>query len=1146
MKILRAAIMLVLLLSSNPIRSQLIINEIMATNATTLIETDFYNFEDWVEIYNSGSSSVNLSSYYLSDDVNNLMMWQFPSYTLAAGQYYTVFCDKMNTGKHTNFGLSADGEVLYLSNTTGEIISSVEYYQQFADISFGRNPLVANEWLYCSTPTPGSANNVNMSVEQSLHAQYEIPAGRYTSAQSITLTGNAIKYTTDGSVPKSNSASYSQPVTISSTGILKTRTYPSEFLPGKTYANTYFINEHPFSLPVVSLSFNPEYFYDDVIGIHVMGTNGTTGYCGGSPANWYQDWERAAYFEYFDAQGVKQISQSIGVKMSGGCTRGRDQKSISLYARSKYDNNDFDYPFFTEKPNLRSFKSLLLRNSGNDQDQTLLRDAFIQALVKGSMDLDYQSYQPVIVYFNGKYRGIMNIREKVDEDYFLSNYNIKSDTIDFLERNAEIIRGTNTDYNAIISFITSNSMANDANYEWVANQIDIQEYINYNVAEIYIGNADWPQNNIKYWRKKNGGKWRWILFDTDYGLGFRRTVADHPTFEKLIDNLDVTEPWSTLLFQKLMENEGFKKQFLQTFITQMHSSFHPDWCDFVLDSLSEVIETEIPYNQAKYGRNVDTWNGWISTLRDQYNYRYIFMQNYFDTYFNLTSDKVTVAISNENILQGKVEVNNAVIQHYPFKMSTYKELPLSIKAKPEKGYRFSHWENNSQTITTTAIPAESEWKYKDTAIAYPANWNTSIYDDSQWESGNGQLGYGDGDENTTISYGADPNNKTPTALFRKTIYIADTSLMEDINLGILCDDGAIVYVNGTEVCRFNINAGTVAFTDYAASTMSNPAENSFNYTELSKDAFVDGDNIISCEVHQANATSTDMGFDLTLSYTSVNESSGGIYSENIELHSDTSFNISLRPVFEALNEQIDGIFINEIATNTNLFEDEQGENSGFIELYNSSSQDVYLVSCFLSDDYTWPTRYSIPDSTRIPANGFKVFYCDGEYLDGPLHTPFKANRQGESLMLSQKMGDTLRVLDSITYERLYEDYSYGKYTDGTGSWLQMKNITPGAPNNPDELIIGVEPAEIAQKPVITAYPNPSSTQFFISVDKTDINSSPFYFEIIDLSGIIVYPRVWMNASVTNVNTQQLNRGIYFVRVFKEKDLIQTIKLLIIK
>jgi hypothetical protein len=958
--------------------SQIVINEIMAANANMVIEADYYNFPDWLEIYNNGTSMINLSEYFLSDNKDELKKWQFPSVPLNTGQYYVVYCDKKGTGRHATFGLSADGETIYLSDNSGIIIDQVKFGKQFSDVAYGRDPSNPDQWFFCSVPTPGGLNSITTATIQSPGAGYSIPAGRLNSAGMLTLTGNGIKYTTSGAEPETISPSYSQPLDINYTMVVKTKTFQDGYLPGETYASTFFLNEHEFTLPVVSISFTPAYFYDNTIGIHVLGTNGIAGPCG-NVANWNQNWERAAYLEYFDEKGIKQISQPIGVKLAGGCTRGRDQKSLSIYARSKYGDNDFDFPFFKEKPEVNRFKSLLLRNSGNDQDQTLLRDAFLQSLVKKSMDLDFQSYQPAIVYFNDQYRGIMNLREKVDEDYFFSNYAIGSDEIDFLEgilrsdfdNCYNAIRGSQSDYREIISYISANDLTDDENYRLISSRLDIQEYINYMTLEIYVGNRDWPGNNLKFWKKSINGKWRWIVFDLDYGFGFRldNNGYTHQTFHFATEANGPEHPnppWSTLLFRKLLENDGFRKQFLSTYITHMYSSFSPEWCNYVLDSLSAAINQEMVFNQLKFGRTMDQWFQYLNTLKQYAVNRSNFMPGYVESFFNLSSEKVTVMVSNPDIGKGRVNINHALVQMYPVNITTYKELPLLLIAVPEKGYKFA------------------QWNYSGTAEKY---------------------------------------------------------------------------------------------------------------------------------------------------------------SDNIELYSDTGYNVAIEPAFEPIDE-IDGIYLNEIASTTGLFRDEYNEKSGYVELHNNTNEDVALFSYFLSDNAANLIRYAIPDSTVIPANGFITFYLDGDTKQGPLHASFKADPDGESMYLSQKVGGTVYIHDSVSFRFLVEDHSLGKYEDGTGAWQYMVKLTPGQPNDPDRLNYQQEMNELTHD--IMIYPNPCIGNITISFNTDDLFSQVYSMDVIDISGKVVYPEVWLNSSISQVSLNLINQGLYFVRIFKNRHLIHTDKLIILK
>lgn len=954
--------------STLPSLAQPIINEILAANAGRNIENDYYNFPDWVEIFNPGTESLDLGSYYISDDIDEPGKWRLPGYQLPAKGYYLVYCDKKASGRHSNFGLSSEGEEVFLSDGSGNIIDQLSFGPQYPNISFGRDPSNPDRLLYCISPTPAYENKTVEARVQGDAAEFSIPAGRLNGSTSLELDGQGLRYTKNGSDPGLNSGIYNAPITVDKTMVLKAKTFVEGMLPGKTTASSYFVNEHEFTLPVVSLSFDPDYFYDDMIGIHVRGKNGSTGNCG-SVANWNANWERPAFFEYFDAEGKKQISQSVGVKIAGGCTRGRDQKSISIYARDKYGDDDFDYPFFSEKPDILSFSSLLLRNSGNDQDQTLLRDAYLQTLVKTSMDIDYQSYQPAIVYFNGEYRGIMNLREKTDEDYFQGNYFIPSNKIDFLEKDREVIRGSASDYTLLVDFLNLNNLSDDVNYQHVASMIDIQEYINWMTIQLYIGNRDWPGNNLKFWKTRENGKWRWLLFDLDYGFGFRmdENGYTHETFEFATATGGPEHPnpdWSTLLFRSLLENQGFKRQFLSTYLTHVYSSFDPEWCNILLDSLSSNINFEISYNQQKFGRSKSQWLTYLEQLTGYAEDRFGFMPGYVEDYFELKSDKVSLTIASAHPGKGKVKVNEAIIQHYPLELNTYSELPLSLVALPEKGYAFSHWKN--------------------------------------------------------------------------------------------------------------INNGET-------------------------------------------------------------------YSESIQIQLQSTPALALEAIYTALSVE-EQLYLNEVAGLNSGFLDEFGESSGFVEIYNPTARDISLSSWFISDDPDRLTRYTIPDSTIIPASGFLLLYADGEARQNILHTSFRLNPDGEKLYLSQKLGGEMLVRDSLSYEYLREQSSLGRYEDGVGNWHTMARKTPGMPNDPFALN---KQADIPlSRDLFTLYPNPAAGQLFIEAMEGASGDAEYYLEINDLSGRGVIPRTWLNGKPARLNTSGLEEGMYIVRIFRENLAIQTSRLII--
>jgi hypothetical protein len=267
------------------------------------------------------------------------------------------------------------------------------------------------------------------------------------------------------------------------------------------------------------------------------------------------------------------------------------------------------------------------------------------------------------------------------------------------------------------------------------------------------------------------------------------------------------------------------------------------------------------------------------------------------------------------------------------------------------------------------------------------------------------------------------------------------------------------------------------------------------------------------------------------------------YSENIELYSDTSYNIAVEPVFEPIDIK-EGIYLNEIASATGLFRDEYGEKSGFVELYNNTGEDVLLFSFFLSDNTGNLMRYAIPDSTLIPANGFITFYLDGEAVQGNMHASFKANPEGESIYLSQKAGETIHIIDSVSFSLLVEGHSFGRYGDGTGKWQHMVNITPGLPNDPDRLVYQQEIKEFQIG--IRIYPNPSDGNIFISIEAEDLLSQEYSMDMTDISGRIIYPHVWLNSKNNHINLTHIHHGLYLIRILKNRQVIHTDKLIIMK
>jgi hypothetical protein len=246
------------------------------------------------------------------------------------------------------------------------------------------------------------------------------------------------------------------------------------------FFRSYLIDE-PTELPVLTITTEPAGFFSDTAGIYVEGTNGIPGYCRSSPKNWNQDWEREVRLTLFEKDRSLGFSESAGVKIGGGCTRLYDQKSLDIYFRGEYGAKRLEYPLFPDKP-YDEFDRLSLRNGGQDWYRAMIRNAASQSFVKGRMDLGFQAFKPVVVFINGAYWGTHMLREKQNEDFIESNYGFDENQLDILSGTGSISEGSDDHYVAMIDYIEQNGVVEDEHFEWVSQQMDIEQFIDYMIT----------------------------------------------------------------------------------------------------------------------------------------------------------------------------------------------------------------------------------------------------------------------------------------------------------------------------------------------------------------------------------------------------------------------------------------------------------------------------------------------------------------------------------------------------------------------------------------------------------------------------------------------------------------------------------------
>ncbi len=464
---------------------------------------------DWIELYNPGPESINLKQYCLSTRRKELNQCPLPDAVLQPGQYIVILADESGLGAKQGLhvipvSLSAQGECVYLSrNGVVEDFAIVPPLAQ--DTSYGRGQ-GSLEFSQLASVTPGSANGKAASISDKPIALTAPGTYENVAYLDIALQGaGELYYTTNCTDPDRGSTPYTGPIRITSTTILRVVCYE----PGKEASPvadfSYFLNEND-SLSVVSLVTDPENLFGDATGIYVGGPNMSpvSPYTG---ANFWQDWERPATITLFDTDGTAAFSQGCGIKIFGADSRRNEKKSLACMFRSRYGAGQLAYPVFGEG-SLPYYEALVLRAGGQDIYHARMRDEVITSLAGDYLGLPVQDYRPVALYLNGQYWGVYYIREKLNDQYVAGHYSMKAEEVTL----CQVSQASEPDYVALLRYARGHDLSRRECYDYVASRIDIQNYTDYMIAQMWVNNTD--SSNVKFFQNPEG-KWTWAFYDTD-------------------------------------------------------------------------------------------------------------------------------------------------------------------------------------------------------------------------------------------------------------------------------------------------------------------------------------------------------------------------------------------------------------------------------------------------------------------------------------------------------------------------------------------------------------------------------------------------------------------------------------------------------
>jgi hypothetical protein len=679
---------------ANSFPSNLVINEILINNFEEYPDEDF-DYPSWIEIWNPTTEAAFTNNLQLIFDGN---IWQFPDGKIDPGDYILIWASEKNRSKqeselHADFIIPKTGGTLSLfSEERDKIIDKIAIPPLNTNISIGRDSSSPRNICFFVFPSPLEKNvrecfkNLNLGKPEFSHQ-----TGTYNESFLLKITPNSKKeiiiYTLDGSYPdlisnKDNTFIYEEPLLISEASnkalsskwfgvdrelpkirenqilksgvVVRARTKFS----AESSALYLFSTFTSIDLPIVSLTMDNDFLINPESGFYTAGeqyedylksSDFNENLKSNFPANFFErgrDWERplikdsrnAVIFEY--CVNSECLSKNVGIRNHGTTTRRLPMKSIRLYAREEFGAKYFEYNFFPDQQ-IDRYRRLILRNSGQDWGVTLLADATYQAMVK-TLKVDTQNYQPVVLFLNGEYWGIHNLRERYDRFYFSEKYGLDSNSVSILDSFLNLQEGRLQDaleYKNFIKYISQYPYGDKLAIRAIEETIDLENYIDYMIAQTFFAPYDWPGNNQKLWKSSSENseydrkfsKWRWVIMDLDYA---GHMSVDHATginsYEYYVERIESTEyavrngidydPYRdagvSLILTHILSDEELKARFLSRYQEILSNELSPESIVEVLNKNRNLIKSEIPRHIERwsYPKSFTVWDSYVDEL----------------------------------------------------------------------------------------------------------------------------------------------------------------------------------------------------------------------------------------------------------------------------------------------------------------------------------------------------------------------------------------------------------------------------------------------------------------------------------------------------------------------------------------------------
>lgn len=612
---------------------------------------------------------------------------------------------------HASFKLNKSGGELFLVDSLGNVADVVRYPAAVTGNTWTAGDVDAgmSSWGYAE-PTPG---NAAQKVYESMGLVDDLglkPSGFYRDSVVVKFSREEdVRCEIGGDLPTSRSKKMTSLV-LTETTVLRCASFLKGKLPSAVVNRTYVFEERP-SVPVVFVTAEPDSLFGMASGIYNEGFNAQKMNLKYG-ANYWDDREIPGFVELLEPEAKgPAFAENVGLSIFGNASRIFKKKSMAVTFREKYGKSRLHYPLYPEEPSLKTFKSFVLRNNGNNFGVDYVRDMLASSITDG-LGLDYQRGRASIVFYNGEYYGIHNIRERSNEYYFETHYGYDPDEIDLLKMDNEVSAGVPTDFVELEKWLETHHLDDEENYAHVTSQIDVDDFLNYVETEIYLNNRDWPGNNLKKWRRNDPRTlWKWFLYDLDMSFDGRFAENASAMFSGNVFEFVTSENtagWPngaeyTLLLRRLLENENFRLAFINRMSVLLSMNFDSARVLDKLDELMGIIEKEIPRDQKRWKLNASEMQAELSKIREFALHRgdvvYADLREYF-----LLDKKVPVELKSEG--PGVVVVHGLPLDRASMKVSFFENTPVTLEARAALGGVFIGWSDGLKDCVRIILPGE--------------------------------------------------------------------------------------------------------------------------------------------------------------------------------------------------------------------------------------------------------------------------------------------------------------------------------------------------------------------------------------------------------------------------------------------------------